>query len=338
MYLKRKHFARVYRKPDDDRGDDWTPSEDQATVDQLMGKAPEKKEEPTLAEVPKVEPKSALKEEPKAEEVKDEVKDEAKTDEVKDDGKKKDTRLPLARHQEILAKEREAREAVEAELAKYKQGTKIANVNAEIGEAETTLLDLEKQHSKLVQDGEADKAAALMSTIRKTERSIIEKSTEMRIEAAVARATEAARFDVTVERLEEQFPELNVRHEDFNKAKTGQVLELTEAYQLKGYTPSEALQKAVKWVMPPVTARQEKALETEARVDPKVVEAARKAAAAGKTAEAIEKTPANAAKVGENSDAAGGGTVTAKDIIKMPHADFIKLDENTLARARGDVI
>ena len=93
--------------------------------------------------------------------------------------------------------------------------------------------------------------------------------------------------------------------------------------------------------MPPVTKAQEKALSTEARVDPKAVEAARKAAAVEKTVGAIEKTPANAAKVGLDSDKSGGSganAMTAKDAIKLPHAEFIKLGEADLARIRGDVI
>jgi hypothetical protein len=87
-----------------------------------------------------------------------------------------------------------------------------------------------------------------------------------------------------------------------------------------------------------VTKAQEKVLETEARVDPKEVERARKAAAVAKTADAVSKTPSSTSKVGQNSDTAGGGGTTAADVIKMPYADFVKLDDNQLARMRGDVI
>lgn len=313
-----------------DRGDDFTPTGEDAEggVEEIDKKGPE----PKLEDVPKDEKKGAAKEEVKAE---DPPKDEPKADEVKD--KPKDTRIPAARHKEILDNERARREAVEVELAKYKQGTQIADVNAEIGEAETKLIDLEKAYAKQLSDGETDKAAATMTQIRRTERAINEKSAQMRETAAEARAVERVRFDVTVERLEEQFSQLNPDHDDFDRGKTKDVRELMEAYQLKGYTPSAALQKAVKLIMPPTTVKQEKALEVEARVDPKAVEAARKAAAAGKTAETVAKTPASAAKVGENSDKAGGGAVTAKDIIKMPYKDFTKVDDATLAAARGDV-
>lgn len=315
-----------------DRGDEWTPTDDDAPVTKVADKA-EKAEEPP----PKVEKKSALKTEPAAD-----VDPDADLDATAaDDKKSKDTRIPAARHKEILDKERGRREAVEVELAKYKQGEQIADLGAAISEAETKLITLEKTYAKQLTDGEADKAAETMAQIRRTERAINEQSAQVREKAAEARAVERVRFDVTVERLEAQYPELEVGNDLFDRDKVAEILELKEAYQTKGYTPSEAIQKAVKLIVPPVTKAQEKALSTEARVDPKAVEAARKAAAVEKTVGAIEKTPANAAKVGLDSDKSGGSganAMTAKDAIKLPHAEFIKLGEADLARIRGDVI
>lgn len=310
-----------------DRGDDFIPTDDD-TPEKVVTKDDQAAADALAAEL--AAEKEAKTEEPKA--------DEAEAEADADKPKPKDSRIPAARHKEILDRERERRAAVEAELAQYKQGGKIADVNAEIGEAETTLVALETEYAKQMVDGEHEKAAATMAKIRRTERAINEKSAEMRVAAAEARAVERVRYDTTVERLENLYPALNVEHEDFDKEKTGEVLELKEAYQLKGYTPSAALQKAVKYVMPPVTVAQEKALTTEARVDPKDVEKARKAAAVAKTAEAVAKTPSSAAKVGLDSDKSGGGAVTAKDAMKMSYKDFSALDENTLAQMRGDVV
>lgn len=335
MYLKK--LARRFMGPEDegsgggsaaDRGDEWTSTDDDDTAAAALGK-PAADEEPP----PKVEKESALK--PKDEKVEKVEKEE--TDE-EGKAKAKDSRIPAARHKEILDKERGRREAVETELAKYKQGGQIANVNAEITAAETSLIALEREYAKQLTDGEPDKAAATMTQIRRTERAINEKTSEMRETAATARAVEQVRFDTTVDRLEALYPALNVDHDDFDKAKTGEVLELKEAYQLKGYTPSAALQKAVKLLMPPETKRQEEALKTEPRVDAKAIEAARKAAAVEKTTDAVSKTPASTAKVGLDSDKSGGGAVTAKDALKMPYSDFIKLDEATLATMRGDTL
>lgn len=277
--------------------------------------------------------KDAAKGEPKAE-----AAGEAEPDGEETKTKPKESRIPASRHKEILDKERARREAVETELAQYRQGAKVAELGAEITEAETKLVGLEKTYAKQLTDGEADKAAATMTEIRRTERAINERAAETREAISVARAVESVRYDTTVERLEALYPELNVGHEDFDKAKTSEVLELKEAYMLKGYTPSAALQKSVSLIMPAVTVAQEKALTTTARVDVKEVEKARKAAAVAATAAAVGKTPANAGKVGLDSDKSGGGAVTAQDAMKMSYKDFSSLDETTLARMRGDVI
>lgn len=322
-----------------DRGDTWTPTEDAATVDQLMGKAAEKVVAPADETLPpkvgeKVE-KTEKAEEPKAEEVAETAEEtEAKA-------KVKDSRIPAARHKEILDKERARREAVETELAQYKQVGKITDLNADLSTAETSVLALEKEYADLLTDGKVAEATVVMAKIRRTERSIIEKSSEVREHAAEARAVERVRFDTTVERLETQFPQLKPGSDTFDADKVAEVLELKEAYEGKGYTPSAALQKAVKLIMPPETKAQEKVLEVTPNVDPKAVAAARKAAAVEKTAEAVAKTPASTGKVGQNSDVAGGNggnALTAVDVMKMPYKDFSALDDNVLARLRGDVI
>ncbi len=63
---------------------------------------------------------------------KDEVKDDPKVKELeddltsKDDAPKKDSRIPLSRHKEILEKERETRAALERQLAQYQKGDQLA--------------------------------------------------------------------------------------------------------------------------------------------------------------------------------------------------------------------
>lgn len=349
MFIRK--LKRLYRKPDDDlsggggtvdRGDDFTATDDDAIVATKLDTSTQKTADELEAEIvaDKAKKESALKGD-KGDET---LTDDEKAAKVIADAeaaakdKTKDTRIPAARHKEILDKEREKRTALETELAQYKQGKQIAEVNTEITEAETKLIKMEKDYSTLIADGKAAEGAALMTDIRRLERTINNKTAEMRETAATARAVEQTRYDTTCDRLEALYPALDTTHADFDKVKTGEVLELKEAYQLKGYTPSQALQKAVKLIMPPVTKAQESALNTEARVDTAKIEADRKAAAVKATADAVNKTPANAAKVGKEHDAAGGGAVTAKDAMKMPYADFVKLDENQLAVMRGDVL
>lgn len=310
-----------------DRGDDFTPTgPDAPAVDPADQAAADALAAQIEAEKAEKEAKAGEKDE----------KDEK--DEKGGKPKPKDTRIPLARHEEVLNKERERRAAVETELAQYKQGKQVADLGKEITAAETALQALETTYAKQLADGEIDKAAKTMTEIRRAERDINARTAEANLAAAEARAVERVRYDTTVERLEEQYPALNPDHDDFDKTKTGEVIELKEAYQLKGYPPSAALQKAVKLLMPPVTKAQERAVEVEPRVDAAAVEAARKAAAVAKTAEAVGKTPASLGKTGLDSDRAGGGLTSAKDVLKMPYNEFVKLDEATLARLRGDEI
>lgn len=332
-----------------DRGNDWTPTDDADTeaVAAAAAAAAEasaaKKLEDDLAAEKKVADDAAAAQklvddaktdEEKAADAAKKAEDDAKALEEAD--KKKDTRIPASRHKQILDAERSKREAVELELSKYKQGGKIADVNAEIGKAEGELLKLEADYAKQLVDGDTAKAAATMTQIRKTERAINDKTSEMRVEAAQARAVETVRYDTTVERLEGEFPALNVDHDDYDKAKTGEVLELKEAYQKIGYTPSQALQKAVKALMPPTTKAQEAALKVEPKVDAAAVEKQRKADAVKKALDASGKQPPLTAKVGVDHDAKGGGAMTAADALKLPYNKFAELNEATLAGMRGD--
>jgi hypothetical protein len=260
---------------------------------------------------------------------------------------RKDSRIPAKRHTELLNKERAKRAELEKRLAQYEQGGKVAESNTKIAEAETKLTTLEKAYSDLLADGKHAEAAAKMGEIRKLERSIIEEKAEMRTAAATAQAVETVRYNTTLERVEEAYPELNPDHDDFDEDKSKEVIDLMQGLQARGKTPADALQKAVKYVMgAPKTAAQKTATEVTARVDKeeaadlaaKTAKAAeRKEAAVKKAAEATGKQPPNAAKIGADSDKAGGG-MDAKSVVKMSHEEFSKLDEATLSRMRGDVL
>ena len=318
-----------------DRGDDHIPTEDDGTP--VPGAAAEKTVV-TDDEVKKVvgDPEAKTAEETAAAEAAAAAEaDKAKTP-------KKDTRIPLARHEELLGKERERREQLERELANTRQGQQIVATNEKITAAEDTLPKLEADYTKLVADGDVAKAAAVMAEIRKTERSISEAKSTLAIQAAEARAYERVRYDTTVERLEEAYPKLNPDHDDYDAAITAEAVELRDAYVATGkYGRAEAMQKAAKTLLGAATTRQTTAVESDVRVDKedlaKATAAERAKAAREKAADTIAKQPASMSKVGLDSDKLGG-VLDAKAVIKMSQDDFAKLDEKTLARMRGDEI
>ena len=295
-----------------DRGDGFVPTSDDDDAGADDGDAGETSLEPAPA------PKADDKPEPKP---------------------RKDDRLPLARHKEILDKERAARAAVETELQNLKRGQIVANTNEQITATETAILGLEKSYTSLLADGELDRAAAVMAQIRASERAIIESKAAFQTQAAEARAYERVRYDTTVERLQEAYPALNDDHADFDSALTGEVMELQAAYRTQGYTPAEALQKAAKVLMGAATTRQQRAVDTDVRVDKADLAAAtaeeRRKAAVTRNLAVAGKQPPSAKDVGVDSDKMGGG-LNARDVIKLPQEAFAKLDEAQLAKMRGD--
>jgi hypothetical protein len=306
-----------------DFGDDFEPT----GADAKKGAT----DEPTDDEKKLVLGDDESEEDPKADDEDEEKKDE---DEKKPKGK--DSRIPLKRHKEIIERERAARAKLEEELQRYKQGQQVAAINEDITEAENELLKMEQQYAKLLGEGELDKASELMAKIRKAERGIVQKQATMEIQAAEARAAERVRYDMTLERVEAAFPQLNPDHDDYDQAKYDEVLDLHQSFLARGYPPSKALQRAVKYVLgEPETKAQERAVESEARVDKddvaKKVAADRAAAQRKKNAEVAGKQPPSTARVGsDNNDA------KAVDVMKLSQADFAKLDEKELARLRGD--
>lgn len=266
------------------------------------------------------------------------VVDDDEKDDKADKTKGKDTRIPLSRHEAVLNKEREKRADLERQLAKFQTGTQVANLNQDITATEDAVMKMEKEYAVLLTDGKTDEASAKMAEIRKAERDMTEAKSDLKIQAAVARATESTRFFTALERIEAQYPVLNEDHEDFSPEVMKEVMELKTGYESQGYTPTEAMQKAVRKELGAATAAQVKVLDTTPRVDTAAaLAAARKLAATKKTIAAVEGTPASTTKVGIDSDKAGGA-LDAKAVMKMSQEDFGKLNEETLSRMRGDTI
>lgn len=327
-------LRRLYMAPDDaaggtdtgvvDRGDDLTPPVDTSGQGGDGEAAAAALLEKELADKAAAEAKDAEGETKDAE------------GETKDDPKK-DSRIPLARHEKILQKERDARALVERELKKYQGGEQVADLNQDIRQAEDTVLALEKEYTRLITDGEIEKAAAKMSEIRRTERDISEAKSDAKIATAVSRATENVRYNSALERIESQYPELNPDHDDYDDAVMSEVVELSNGYKAQGYTPTDALQKAVKKELGAKTVAQTKAVTIAPRVDAKDVAAERKKAAAGKAVDAVENTPPSTAKVGIDGDKIGGG-LSAKAVMGMSQKEFAGISDEALARMRGDVL
>ena len=152
MLIHRLHpiFRRFMRPVDDegstgggaiDRGDDFTPTDDDLDTDTLgVGKpgADDKGEQ-------------GLRTGGDDGDDEDDDKDGEGDKEEKGDKDEKDdkskakskARIPLSRHEQILAKERERRAELEQQLAQFQRGNEVAKVNTDITAAETKVIELE---------------------------------------------------------------------------------------------------------------------------------------------------------------------------------------------------
>ena len=312
-----------------DRGDDWTPTGADST-----GDADDTKDDVEVKDEPKVDKVEKTEKTEEADNVEEETEEEVAAE---DKPKKKDGRIPLSRHKEILEKERATRATLEAQLKQFQQGGKVADLNADITAAETEVLKLEGENAKLLTDGETEKAVAVMSKIRKIERDMTDAKADMKTQAAVSLAVENTRYGVALERIEAAFPQLNPDHDDYDEDLMTDVADLKVTYQRRGMTPTDALQKAVKKLVGTETTKQEAATEVKPQVTTKDVAADRKKAAVEKALDGAKKTPPSTKDVGMDSDKAGG-TISAKDVLKMSYKDFSALPEETLARMRGDML
>ncbi len=261
--------------------------------------------------------------------------EEGKDKDGKDKSKKREPRIPLSRHKELLEKARGERDAMAQQLASFQRGSEVAQINEDISKHETDIIKLEKEYTALLADGDSDKAALKMAEIRALDRKVAEAKSDMKIAAAESRAIERVRYETALERIEQAYPQLNEDHDDFDKDLMAEVVELKSAYQSRGMTPTAAMQKAVKLLVKAETTRQTDAVDTTPRVKDKDVAAERKKDAVAKTTNAVKKQPPSTTKVGLNSNELGG-SMTAQDVIKLSQDEFKKLPDDVLAKMRGD--
>lgn len=254
------------------------------------------------------------------------------------DRSKPGPKIPLARHKAMLDKARDREAALLRELDELKHSRTVTATNERIQELDAQLPELEKKYNEALADGRTEDATKLMRDIRKLERDTAELRSDLKVQAAEARAVEQVRFDTVVERIEAAYPRLDPQHEDYDEELVSEVLELQRGYVLQNYSPSKALQKAVSILLKPETGKQETATTATPRVTPEAAKAAaattRKLAATTKAADAAARQPASM-KVGMDSDRAGGG-IDAKSFARLSQKQFAEIPEEQLARVRGD--
>lgn len=237
--------------------------------------------------------------------------------------------VPKSRLDEVLAKQKALEKQLD-ELRAQKQ---------EPGEApEAYDFDAkEVEYQNLVLDGEAQKAAALRKEIRSAERAQLEYEFSSKIGESVSQSQQATALQQAASELEDNFPVFDRNSDQYNEGYTQEVIDLRDAFIMKGENPVAALTKAAKFVlreydlvdMGEVAAAPSLSADAAPRVD----EVAKKRAEVTRKLKAAEAQPPE--MPGESSTARGE---KALDIASMTEDEFNALPEATLRRLRGDIL
>jgi hypothetical protein len=246
-----------------------------------------------------------------------------------EEAKKRNIRIPKARFDEAQAKARAREQALLDEIENLKGGRQASTTQKAVSDMRSKIEELQDKYEDLILDGRKDEARKVRKQVDTMREELVEYQTSVKSDAARKAAVEELTYNAQLAGFEAQYPTLNPEHEEFDEDQTNEVATLLNAFVKSGTKRSEALAKAVKYVLgaPP---------------DQKVSDAAKALAgerakkAREKAAEADRKQPPSTSKVGLDSDRAGSGGELGIDVLRLSQDKFAKLDEETKAKLRGD--
>jgi hypothetical protein len=195
---------------------------------------------------------------------------------------------------------------------------------------------LEAAQAKAIVDGDSDKAAEIMGQIRHKERQVQIDSSQTMSEQAKEQAREEIRLDLTIEKLEAEYPMLVEGSDTYDSDAVDMVLATQRQLMENGMTPSKALATAAKKVMDKITPpKADDAADDKPKgLDQAKLNADRAQAQIEKNIETDKKQPASLKDTGLDSDKKGISEEV--DVTKLSYEEFSALPEATKARMRGD--
>ena len=248
--------------------------------------------------------------------------------------KKAKARFPVSRHEEILNKARQREDALKEQLRVLQNSRTESAQQKTVKDMQAKIDELDDTYEELILDGKKAEAKAARLEARELREQLSEFRSATASAQARAGAIETLRWDAALAKAEQAYPELNPDDTDaYDDAKTTEVADLADALSTSQKIPRyEALEKAVKYVLGAPKAKNSAATGDVADIAKKRAEEARKKAAA-----ANSKQPASNDKAGKDMDK-GGGNHGEINVMKLKQDEFAKLDEETIARMRGDVL
>ena len=239
--------------------------------------------------------------------------------------------VPKARLDEVLAKQKALQKQLDDLMA--------AKTAAETAPDSYDFAAKEVEYQNMVLDGQHEKAAALRAEIRKAERTQLEFELTQKVEQKVTQSQQMSALQQAAAELENTFPVFDRSSAEFNEKYTQEVIDLRDAFIVKGENPVAALSKAAKFVireygLVDMGGSSEPALAaTTATPKSTVDEVAKKRAEVARKLKAAESQPPE--MPGESSAARGE---KAFDLSTLTEDEFNALPAATLKRLRGDVI
>lgn len=239
--------------------------------------------------------------------------------------------IPKSRFDEVIGKERAAREMAERRAAELEEHVRASQVRVDTSKLEEEIEGFEKKYTVAVMQGDDDEAARIMKEIRLRERHIQMQEAERLSSRTMAQTKEQVLVEAAIEKLVASYPELDDRSDSYSQALTDDVLDWQGFYiSQKGMAPSKALIEAARRVMD--GGGSSRASLRDAQTGDRGAD--RKAAAVDRALDASRKQPPSTTKVGADSDKYG---VNSKvDYKKLTEAEREALPEATRARLRGD--
>ena len=239
--------------------------------------------------------------------------------------------IPKRRFDEVIGKERAAREMAERRAAELEEHVRASQVRVDTSKLEEEIEGFEKKYTVAVMQGDDDEAARIMKEIRLRERHIQMQEAERLSSRTMAQTKEQVLVEAAIEKLVASYPELDDRSDSYSQALTDDVLDWQGFYiSQKGMTPSKALIEAARRVMD--GGGSSRASLRDAQTGDRGAD--RKAAAVDRALDASRKQPPSTTKGGADSDKYGVNTKV--DYKKLTEAEREALPEATRARLRGD--
>ena len=234
--------------------------------------------------------------------------------------------VPKARLDEVLNKQKA--------LQKQIDDMKAAQAPAAEAPEEFDFGAKELEYQNLLLDGEAEKAAQLRADIRQAERVQIEYEMTQKMSDTVSNNHQATALQQAATTLEAEFPMFDQRSSQYDEAMTQEVIELRDAFIIKGENPVAALSKAAKFVI-----SENGLVDIAPALSSTTAPATNQDEVAKKRAQVSKKLSAASAQPPEMQ---GEGTATrtdkALDVSNMTEDEFAALPEATLKRLRGDIM